>query len=84
MRPFRKNAHKARQVRLEMTQLEDRTVPSALAVEIPGSGVWRYIDYGGWTHLTSANASLVAVAHIGDVLAEFPGHGVRRYQDWTG
>ena len=49
-----------------------------VAVEIPGSGVWRYEDATGWQQLTPANASQVGVDSAGDVVAEIPGFGVWR------
>jgi hypothetical protein len=57
--------------------LEDRDVPSYLAAEFPGQGVWRYESTSGtWTELTTNNASQVAADTNGDVVAAFPGQGV--------
>jgi hypothetical protein len=75
-------------VRLEVTRLEDRTVPSTLAAEFAGQGVWRYMDGQGWKHLTAANATLVACASDGYVVAEFKNlgaaSGVWRFSDTEG
>jgi hypothetical protein len=60
--------------------LEDRTVPSNLAMEVPGFGVWQYNPGGGgWQQLTTNNASLVASDSAGEVVAAFPGWGVWLY-----
>jgi hypothetical protein len=57
--------------------LEGRDVPSYLAAEFPGQGVWRYESAAGaWTQLTTNNASQVAADTNGDVVAAFPGQGV--------
>jgi hypothetical protein len=56
-------------------ELEGRNVPSCLAAEFPGQGVWMY-SAGAWTQLTAANASQVAADDVGDVVGEFPGQGV--------
>jgi hypothetical protein len=64
--------------------LEDRTVPSTIAAQIPNSGVWRFEDGIGWQHLTAANASLVASASNGGVAVAIPGSGVWRWEDTTG
>jgi hypothetical protein len=80
-------------------QLEDRSVPSTLAAEIPGSGVWRWMDSTGWKQLTPtdvslvacdsrgdvvANASQVAIDANGDVAALIHNFGVWRFEDSTG
>jgi hypothetical protein len=60
--------------------LESRDVPSYLAAEFPGQGVWLYNSAGGtWTQLTAANASQVATDSRGEVVGEFPGQGVWLY-----
>jgi hypothetical protein len=70
--------------RLSLEALEDRTVPSTLAAEFQGYGVWRYEESTGWRQLTAANATLVAAGSHGEVAAEFQGYGVWRYEDNTG
>jgi hypothetical protein len=57
--------------------LEDRDVPSYLAAEFPGQGVWLY--NGNWQQITANNASQVVVDGRGEVVAEFPGQGVWLY-----
>jgi hypothetical protein len=81
-------------VRPRLEELESRDVPSYLAAEFPGQGVWRY-DYtyygtyppfpvaGSWRQLTANNASLVAADRNGDVVAAFPGQGVWLYRGGT-
>jgi hypothetical protein len=60
--------------------LEDRDVPSYLAAEFPGRGVWGHDSVTGtWTQLTAAEASQVAADSNGDVVGEFPGQGVGLY-----
>ena len=54
------------------------------AGEFPGAGVFRFSSTDGWRQQTAANASSVAVDGNGDVLAEFPGSSLWRYQDATG
>jgi hypothetical protein len=59
--------------------LEDRTVPSYLAAEFPGQGVWRYYfngSSGSWQQLSTKDASQVAADGGGEVVAEFPGQGL--------
>jgi hypothetical protein len=68
--------------RLEV--LEDRDVPSFMAAEFPGYGVWRCQDGGAWQQLTAANASQVAADSAGDVVGQFPGQGVWLYSSSTG
>jgi hypothetical protein len=63
-----------------LEELESRDVPSYLAAEFPGHGVWRYQSTSGtWTQLTAANASVAVADRIGDVVAEIPGQGVWLY-----
>jgi hypothetical protein len=63
--------------RPSLEALEGRDVPSFLAAEFPGQGVWRYDSTAGtWQQLTAANASQVAADAVGDVVAAFPGQGV--------
>ena len=62
--------------------LEDRDVPSTLAAEFPGHGVWSYAS-GTWQQLTTNNASQVAADAGGDVVAEFPGQGVWLFSGGT-
>jgi hypothetical protein len=87
---FRTQSAQARpkNVRLEVTKLEDRTVPSTLVAEFAGQGVWRHTNNGGWQQLTSANATLVACASDGYVVAEFKNlgaaSGVWRFSDTEG
>jgi hypothetical protein len=52
--------------------LENRDVPSYLAAEFPGQGVWLYSPDGSWRQLTAANVSLVATDSYGEVVAEVP------------
>ena len=47
-----------------------------VAVEIPGSGVWRYEDATAWPQLTPADASQVSIAGDGVVAVDIPGFGV--------
>jgi hypothetical protein len=89
MSPFRKNSDKSRtdrRVRPELTQLEDRTVPSFFAGNF-SNGVWRYYEDGSsrteWKHLSWSQASLITIDGYGDVCCEFKGSGVWRYQDYT-
>jgi hypothetical protein len=57
--------------------LEDRTVPSYLAAEFPGHGVWLCNSAdGSWQQVTAADASQTAADRNGDVVAEIPGQGV--------
>src|SRR5437868_6004675 len=65
--------------RPRLEALEGRDVPSFLAAEFPGYGVWRIQDGAGWQQLTAANASQVAADSAGDVVGEFPGQGVWLY-----
>jgi hypothetical protein len=68
------NANPARP-RLE--ELESRDVPSYLAAEFPGQGVWLYnAADGSWQQVTANNASQVAADSNGDVVAAFPGQGL--------
>ena len=66
-------------VRPSLETLEDRDVPSTLAAEFPGQGVWACFASRTWVQLTANNASLVAADSNGDVVAEFPGQGVWLY-----
>ena len=66
--------------RPSLEALEDRDVPSTLAAEFPGHGVWSYAS-GTWTQLTAADASQVAADSHGDVVGEFPGQGVWLFKD---
>ncbi len=60
-----------------LEELESRDVPSYLAAEFPGQGVWRYESTAGtWQQMTAANASQVAADSAGDVAAQIPGQGV--------
>jgi hypothetical protein len=86
---FHTKADQARKsnVRLEVTRLEDRTVPSTLAGNF-SDGVWRHTDAHGWQHLSTGNAAIVACASDGSVVAEFNNlgffSGVWRFEDATG
>jgi hypothetical protein len=73
------SAHQASHVCPRLEELEGRDVPSYLAAEFPGYGVWRIQDGGDWEQLTAANASQVAANGFGDVVGEFPGQGVWLY-----
>jgi hypothetical protein len=87
---FRTKSAQARpnNVRLEVTPLEDRTVPSTLVAEFAGQGVWRKEYHQPWQQLTSANATIVACSSDGNVVAEFKNmganSGVWRFEDKTG
>jgi hypothetical protein len=68
--------------------------------EFAGDGVWRYDDFHGWQQLTGADASLVAIGDngvvtganasqlsvdaVGNVVGEYSGVGVWRYEDTQG
>ncbi len=82
--PHGRDASQNRRVRPQLEKLEDRTVPSAVVVEVPNSGVWRYESATGWQQLTPADASEVAVDSQGNVAAEIPGYGVWRYENAVG
>src|SRR5947209_3494755 len=76
-RPRNPRARPAPPVRLRLEALEGRDVPSYLAAEFPGQGVWRYAPTdGSWRQLTANNASQVAADAAGEVVAAFPGQGV--------
>jgi hypothetical protein len=61
--------------------LESRDVPSYVAAEFPGHGVWlSNTNFMPWTQLTTNNASQVAADSAGDLVAQFPGQGVWLYQ----
>jgi hypothetical protein len=65
--------------------LEARDVPSWLAAEFPGHGVWLSASSwqgGGWQQLTTNNASLVATNSAGDVVVQLPGQGVWNFTPW--
>jgi hypothetical protein len=71
-------------VRPRLEALESRDVPSFLAAEFPGQGVWRYdSSNGSWQQMTAANASLVAADSAGNVVAQIPGQGVWLYSYGT-
>ena len=78
--------HTRANARPRLEELESRDVPSYLAAEFPGHGVWQYHTAGGgtWTQLTTNDASQVAANGIGEVLADFPGQGVwlASYHGW--
>jgi hypothetical protein len=74
------NRHTNRFSRPTLEALERLDVPSYLAAEFPGQGVWLYNSAGGsWQQMTAANASQVAADSAGDVVAEIPGQGVWLY-----
>jgi hypothetical protein len=77
-RSFKHRIAPAARPRLE--ELEGRDVPSYLAAEFPGYGVWRVHD-GTWQQLTPSDATHVAADSTGDVVGEFPGHGIWLYRN---
>jgi hypothetical protein len=76
---FHRRASPAVAARPRLEELEGRDVPTYLAAEFPGYGVWRCQDGGAWQQLTNADATQVAADSRGDVVGEFPGHGVWLY-----
>jgi len=64
-----------------LEKLEGRDVPSIMAAEFHGHGVWLYFpqELNGWRQVTAANASQVATDSAGDVVGEFPGQGLWLY-----
>jgi hypothetical protein len=69
--------------RPELEAFEDRCVPAVIAADFPGQGVVRFTD-GQPQLLTSGQAFRVRADAAGDVLADFAGLGVWRYEDRTG
>src|SRR5205823_6010213 len=77
-----------RRCRLSVEQLEDRLAPSAgnltyAVMEIPQQGVFLHSSLGAWEHLTTADASQLAVNGSGDVAMQIAGQGVSLYHEAT-
>src|SRR5947209_1646889 len=78
-----RGATQVRTVRPRLELLEDRSVPSAVAVEVEDFGVWRFEDATDWRQLTPADVDLLAINARGDVAAEIEHFGVWRFEDAT-
>jgi hypothetical protein len=80
---FRRRMSPAPNARPRLEELEGRDVPSYLEAEFPGYGVWRCQDNGTWQQLTTADATQVAADRTGNVVGQFPGHGIWLYSNST-